>query len=354
MILQIGSILLWTVVVPFLMGLLFNDLSSDKITKLFSTWIYGLVSFFALFQIVTVTNMLTINNFPIVCQWVIGLSIGCAVLGLLVEVFRLKKAGYHRTKNIVKPKGDLPTIMLWILFTCTILFQLIQAIRLAYADGDDAYYVATSTYGATVEKMYSQIPYTGYPSEFDTRHCLAPFPLWISFLTRMSALGSSEVAHVIVPLLLIPITYIIYALIGKKVVKNSQELAMFMIFISIIQIFGNYSLYSSETFLLTRTRQGKAALACLVIPLAIYLFIVLMEKKKNNEKVSPTLYWLLFLNGIFASLCSTMGNLIYPLLIFVMSIVIFLMKRKMKEMLLLLGCCIPSIVMLLLYLKISM
>ena len=84
------------------------------------------------------------------------------------------------------PKGRFSHLLLWLCFLALLAFQLVQAVRMAYADGDDAYYVAISAITQDAENMYVKLPYTGGETGLDARHGLAPFPIWISFLARMA------------------------------------------------------------------------------------------------------------------------------------------------------------------------
>ena len=42
--------------------------------------------------------------------------------------------------------------------------------------------------------MYQKIPYTGMNTELDVRHGLAPFPIWIAWLARMTGISTVVVA----------------------------------------------------------------------------------------------------------------------------------------------------------------
>ena len=68
---------------------------------------------------------------------------------------------------------------------------------------------------------------------------------------------------------------------------GEKLLPVFMLFVSLLQIFGNYSIYPASTFFLTRTRQGKAALGNVILPFAVLLMFLLAEyaaEKKREKK----------------------------------------------------------------------
>lgn len=55
---------------------------------------------------------------------------------------------------------------------------------------------------------------------------------------------------------------------------------MFLFLIALWQIFGNISLYTTETFFLTRTWQGKSFAGNVVIPAVIWIFLLLYDSSK--------------------------------------------------------------------------
>ena len=332
MIAGIFIILFWIVLVPLGIGLSFTTKKKKKKDIVLKSYLFGLVLYLACFQVLIVANMLLENNFFHVCT-IFSYSMGfLSLLGYLITLIRgiyKKKQGLPEksVEKIVYPRSKkVESIILWVAFGGIFLFQMIQALRLTYPDGDDAYYVGTATYGANIPEMYSRIPYTGATTEFDTRHCLAPFPYVISFLSRMSHMETSIIAHCVCPVMFITFAYGIYYLMAKKLCKEKREVPLFMVIISTLFLFGNYSVYSMETFLMTRSRQGKASLGSFALPLGFYLMMLLSEKLdkqgKGQKKDRVLLYVLLACNGLVAALFTTLGNFIYPCMIGVCSLCI--------------------------------
>lgn len=352
MIVGIISILFWMILVPSGIGLLFTAGLTDKKNRAIKSCLFGLLACFSIFHVLTISNMLTVNNFDKVCPLFILCAITLSVLGGGVWI-----AGKYRNKNLQKEpvqKDDKKreTVVLWIIFGAIVIFQMVQSVRLVFSDGDDAYYVSVATYGTKIPEMYSRIPYTGEYTGLDTRHCLAPFPYVIAFLSRYSGIQASVIAHSILPMIFLLFAYGIFFLIAKEICRERREVALVMVLSSVILMFGNYSVYSAETFLMTRVRQGKASLGSFVFPLGFYLLFLLgkSEGKKTREKI--ILYVLLGLNGFVAALLSTMGNVIYPCMLMLGGLCISFGKGGLKKMLPILCACVPSGVMAVLYLMI--
>lgn len=359
MIAGIFIILLWMVLVPFGIGLLVTTWLSDRTNILLKSYLFGIAVYLALFQVIIVSNMLTVNNFFKVCTVFSYATVFLAILGIVIFGYRKfgKKAGnvISGIETSIENREALPkskrmeAIVLWVFFGAILVFQLIQSLRLTYPDGDDAYYVGVATYGADVPEMYSRIPYTGATTEFDTRHCLAPFPYVISFLSRMSHIESSVIAHSILPVFFILFAYGIYYLIAGQICKEKREISLFMLLTSILLMFGNYSVYSMETFLLTRTRQGKASLGSFALPLGFYLLLLLAKQMEQKRRDRVLIYVLLGCVGLVAALFTTMGNFIYPSMIALGSLCICFSKKEWKKLIPLAFTCIPSVCMAALY-----
>lgn len=356
MIAGILSILFWIGLVPLCVGVLITTCFQVKTDLLLKSYMFGLIVCFALFQVLSVTNMFTVNNFILVCN---HFSYGTLILGAIgVLVFVLSKVRRKKSPVVNGPaiktdedkKRNIECLVLWILFGVVVVFQLVQTLRLTYPDGDDAYYVGVATYGAYVSEMYSKVPYTGAYSGFDSRHCLAPFPYLIAFLSRMSNIPAVTIAHSVLPVCFILFAYGIYYLIAKELCSQKREVSLFMLFISVLFMFGNYSVYSMETFLMTRTRQGKASLGSFALPLAFYLLLLLAKKMDGQKRERVLYYVLLGCNGFVAALFTTMGNFIYPCMVVLGSLCICFGKKDWKKLFPLALTCVPSALMAVLYL----
>ena len=352
MIIGILSILLWLGVVPLCIGTFITAVFSVKNNRFLNKYLFGLIVYFSLFQVIAVSNMLTVNNFFDVCTGFMYVCAGLSVLGIITMVFQVVKKQKNTVTTGKKDKQKMENIVLWILFVLVVVFQLIQTLRFAFPDGDDAYYVGVATYGVHEPKMYSKIPYTGEYTGFDTRHCLAPFSYFISFLARMSGMSAAAIAHSILPIFFILFAYGIHYLIAKELCKEKREISLFMLIVSVLLLFGNYSVYSMETFLMTRVRQGKASLGGFVLLIGFYMILLLSKKLEDKKRERLGLYFLLACNGAVAALFTTMGNFIYPIMLVLGGVCVCFSKKHWKKLFPLTLCCIPNGVMAILYLLI--
>ena len=264
----------------------------------------------------------------------------------------------------MKSRTGLFVLFLWGAFAASLLFQVVQAYRLAYADGDDAYYIPISTAANLGGSMYAIDPYTGMPTLMDMRHGLAPFPLWISFIASKCGINAAVAAHSLIPLVLLPVTYVLYLEIGKLLCrdvlsgKESREradrrvlLPVFMIFVALLQIFGNYSIYPASTFLLTRTRQGKAALGNVILPFFLLLLYKIAEEVKAQGRAGiRNVLWLMAAMTA-GCLCSTMAGFLCGMLVMMTVVLLFILYRRPHILWQGLLGCVPGVVYALLYLR---
>ena len=241
------------------------------------------------------------------------------------------------------------TGILWVLFLGLLLFQLIKTVTLAYADGDDAFYVAISTITESSNKMYTNLPYSGYTTGLDVRHGLAPFPVWISFLSGLSGMPAVMTAHIAVAVVMIILGYAAFALVATRLYEDRRQQLLFLITTEVLVLFGGYSLYTTENFMLARSRQGKAALGSLIIPFLFYLLLYLFKRMDEGKKIYRRYYLLVTATVTAGCLCTTLGALLCCMLIGIAAIIGFFQYKQKKSWILLSFCCIPGAIYALLY-----
>lgn len=308
----------------------------------------GAVCLWAVFQLVSVPFILKQADFSGVVT-AYGVSAAIWILLNIISAFFCR----NREDRNISPDGEKRTgaeIAAWILFWGLLLLQLLMSIFFAFADGDDAYYVGTASVTESSNTMYRIIPYTGVTTELDVRHCLAPFPVWIAVLSRISGCPADAVSHVVMPLFVILLVYPIYALLGGCLFRERKQFVCFMIFMEILVLWGNYSFYTGETFVLTRSSQGKAIVAGIVIPFLFLILFLIGERAAGREKTEWIL-WILLGAGVIAScLCTTLGSFFSCTLIGISGICMAVAHKKFKILIPLFLCCVPA----LLYLGIFM
>lgn len=353
---QILILAFWMFVIPAAAGACFRPMSGSERRKpgeniLFS-WVGGQMLLWGVFQLICVPLVLLQREFGLVVTLFGIAAILLAVCGAGISIVSAKRSGGLRDLASAGAETFFAKrkLWLWIFFAALLVLQLVQAVRLAYRDGDDAYYVAVSAITENAETMYQKLPYTGGTTEVDIRHGLAPFPIWIAFLARVSGVRAVSVAHVAVPLLLIPMTYGIFYLLGRKLfARRERFLPLFLIFTELLVIFGDYSFYTVENFMIARSRQGKSALGSIVLPMLFLLLLTLLERLQENQKFGLDNWTLLCCVILSGCLCSTMGAFLLCMLTAVTGLCAAVSYRKWKVLPPLALCCVPCVCYALIY-----
>lgn len=350
LVVQIAILAIVLIVIPTIVGSFFAN--AHRGTKnLCFMWISGHMLLWAGFQIICVPMILLEKKFATVYVCFNIYTAILVIFALVLYFIRKHKGKFPARLKVVSKEEKNIYYVLWVLFWCIFIFQIIQCFRLAYADGDDAFYVATSVIAEESNTMYRKLAYTGGTTQVDVRYGLAPFPMWIAFLAHFSGIRTVTVAQVLVPPVLIGMAYGVYYLLGSRLfVKHKERVPLFMIFTEILILFGDYSIYTPEKFLIARSRQGKAALCAIVIPFLIFLLLVLMEKLEEKVRVNLT-YWGVLLCALTAScLCSTLGAVLTCMLVGVTGLCGAVCYRNWKVLVPMAMCCIPCVVEAILYL----
>lgn len=317
----------------------------------------GLIVSWAFFYVVSIPVIIfqtETMGFNLI-MWIYGIGMGvltlCALVLCVVRFF-IKKPVERKSlwpEDVARKVLSRADIIYLSLFLGIVVFQLIKTVFYAYADGDDAYYVALSqSLMAENNSPYLYDPYTGLYSGINYRYALAPFPLWITFISKLAGLNAATVSHICVPVFLIPITYVIYNAAARKLFKdNSTKRYMFLSLIAVFIMFSFYSFNSAEVFLLTRTRQGKEALANIIIP---FLFLEFMESAMAEAwKIKAKNYILIILIAISGALTSVFGNVLILIMLFANFLYSFYRKAAWKERIKAAAAALPGLIVLGLY-----
>ena len=362
---QIAGILFWLVIIPFCIGLLPAGFMPEDERKPGIVLLAGYFTMWAVFGLVTIPVVVFVryDNFILASRCFMALAILGAVAGVWLT-YRRRRFGRLREwmsfADCIREMSVAERIE-WLLFLLLLGFQLYKAVAYASFDGDDAYYVAASLIAQQADTMYTILPLTGRHTGLDIRHALAVFPMWIAFVAQKSRIHATILSHTIMPLVLIPLTYLVYYEIGRllfgrpdrqvKAERSGENLPLFMILMAVFQIFGNVSIYTNETFFLTRTWQGKAVAGSLVIPALLWLFLLLYGGRKKGAAAERAGIWLLLVCvNITAGICSSIAVFLVSILMAVAAFCLAIVERDYKVLFKMGAACIPNAFYVLTYL----
>lgn len=248
-------------------------------------------------------------------------------------------------KEVVKFIKENPKILA-IIAIILIGIQVYFPTRYAHIDDDDAFYVGTAVADLRSNVLYRYSGTTGVATPPRNKYVFSYFMSIYSVLSVLLNTHPAIVAHTILPAVFIPLVYIVYFELAKELFAGDlKKTWLFIIFVSVLNIFGNYSIRSNFTFLLFRVWQGKAMLANFVLPLAI-LFVL----KADRSESKLIYYLLLFITSFGGAYTTSMAigfvSITIMLLGFSIELANFKDRSILKHILnmfIYLICCIPSL-----------
>lgn len=345
-----GSVLILALtmgILPMFTGLLPTYFIAKSKRTIGVIFICGFIYNLAIFQLLAVPFVIadSMGFGKIVVSYSIVMALS-AIAGIVLMTLKKKKEGTILAEATMKRNLMPEEIVEWVMFSAIVLFQMFMFVKMTSFDGDDAYYVVQSLLTQQTGTLYRILPYTGLSTSLDLRHSLAVFPIWLAYHGKVSGIHTTVLCHQLSGLVLIPLVYMIYLEIGRVVLrKERKKLPIFMIFISIMQVFGNVSIYTGSTFFLTRTWQGKAMLGNVCIPAIIWLFLMIFESDSAEGDNNRLGFWLsLFSINIVAAMCSTASVFLLAMLIGLTGLVLSVVEKNMQILLKLIITCIPLVV----------
>ena len=361
----IGKVVYWVLRLPFLLGICpMCGMPREKRTPgvQYLSGFFVMLAVFQLFAVPLVLREADISVLVLLNLVVTSLlAVGAVVI--LVRSLRKKSWSVSLIRGVDKGMSRSTlvfTFFYWCIFLCILVFQLYMAVTRASFDGDDAYYVAQSVMADQNGSMYEVDPYTGAAARFDARHATATVTMWIAVLARMTGIHATILSHTILPLMILPVVYLIYLQIGMVLCREKRMLPVFMILMALLQMFGYVSLYTKETFLMTRTWQGKAMAGNLVFPAILWILLyfaqtIPVKKKEEVLEDRETIplrwgFWMLLLCiNTFAAMCSSLAAFLAALMIAAFGLVLSIQKRNLKLLFQLALSCVPCVIYMGLY-----
>lgn len=304
-------IFLWLVILPVFAGGICT--AFEKENSISALWLKGQFLLWAVFQAVAVPFILQERNLSelmlvyMAVSLLLGAAGGCF---LLAKRKHVHKCTISAIRLWTKPQKILAAafILLWLIQMCMLFI-------LAVNDGDDAFYMAVANISRVGGSMYTTIPYSYGSAELNYRYALAPFPVWIACLSRLSGVHTLILGHILLGILCITMSYLIYYEMGKTLfAQHRTGLLLFMFFIAILYLWGNTSSHTPESFLILRSRQGKALVAGVVFPALVCLLAKIGHRLDRKERVGFGYYFTGMTVLLTGCLGSTLGGALILLL----------------------------------------
>lgn len=294
------------IIVPVLVGFnIVKFFKNDNKSILFA-YVIGYLIEFAICELISVPMIFLKCKFTTLLYTFIGINGILCLVSILINFKNIKEIILSNFKELKTTPKILTVLCIFLICVQIYVFAFY-----AHTDDDDAFYVSTSVTTVQTNSLFKYDPETGALEGENSkiRFIIGPFPLFMSIISGVLNIHPAIVAHLIFPVIILPVIYSLYYLLAKYFFKEDKNSTLlFLVFINILNMFGGYSKKANFAFLLMRIWQGKAMLANFIIP-AIWL--VFLNGKENGFKLVD--YLLLVITIIAGNFTTSMGIGIPPI-----------------------------------------
>ena len=303
--------------------------------SLSKSFVYGTVTMWALCELVSVPLILLKADFLV---QVILLS----VLYLALIVYGILKKSFVKLLPALEGMKDF-TAFLVAAVAAVMLITYVATLQ--HTDADDSRFVVNAVDMVTTRRMFLTNPATGeaissWSGEL-SKDIFSPWACFMAYVSFVSGIKVTVVAHMFLPVALFVSVCMVYWLIsGSLLGANMTARAALIVGVLLLHVFGGYSVYSSETFALTRIWQGKAVAASFAVPVLILLLIEIY--KAASLKEGREYFIMLAVCSVGFPLLSGMGIIITLLMIGCYGLCYGIAKRSIKLMLFIWLTAVPA------------
>ena len=335
--------LFWMLILPVGMGLNITRFQNQEdVVNLSKVFFFGF--FFELISFQWLAWIFTYLKGSLTVLTILWLLIQAIAIIIGVKSYLKKKS------MILKPKKekisfDKMSVVIFAVAVAIIVFQVVFVTTHVHDDLDDSWYVGAATSSYFTNTINQISPYTGEIMQYiPIDYILSPWPVFCAMIGKLSLCHPAIIMHTFVPIIFIPMSYVAFALLAKYIFKEDfNKISWFIFFLAVLNMFGQYSIRSTSTFLLFRIWQGKAALCNIIIPLVICFFMLMAEERKSEDTIC------LFLAVTAGTMLSSMGVFLSPILLGALSFVDLIKQHKMENCIKAFVCIIPCVIQLGIY-----
>ena len=335
------------VIVPVLIGTIWANAAgvNRKIKYIAFSWLTGFLTMMAAAQVLLVPMVLRRMSFTLFFRCYTVLLLVLCILAVVLFV------GKYRPLVWEKPEALSAVTGLFIMGAVLLIGgQAGLMSNYQHIDDDDSRFVTEEVMAVEQGMMYTYNPVNGKISYWDMgevrKDMTSPWTMFVAYVSKASGVAPAILSHKYLPLFLIPLCYVVYALMGLLFFKKDiEKTAIFLILVSALHIYGYSSTHTVSAVMLLRIWQGKALVAALLLPAAFYLICELLEKEEKQ-----VWYALTAVAACAACLASGIGITTVPVVIAVGGVVNLIHRGGVGKTVKIWCTAIPSAIWLLCYL----
>jgi len=320
-------------------GSLITVRKKDEKWSLVLTIIIGFFLYYSIFFFFCVPMMLRFQTLTSLAYLWLGVI---AVVVLLSGILKGKK-WYAKAKEIGNKLKAHPLFYVGFALLC---FVQVLLITNAYNFTlDAAYYVGNVATSVLTDTMNIYDPYTGmWQDHFEMRYFFATYSMNDAIACRLTGLEALIQTKTLMTASIVIIIQCIYYLIVQELFGEDKKAGFIMLFLMTFVNFTFITIYTSHNFLLTRTFEGKAIVANLVLVVIAYLYMLLLR-----EHSARRVWWYLFIVCFGSTTVSSSANMLVPATVTVFMLPLIMIKKDIKVLPKYIACIFPGLVMTLIY-----
>ena len=216
--------------------------------------------------------------FPFACLRLktssLSLVFAIMMIGLLAISLFVNKKSFIRLRK--------PTASEWIyifIFAGLFIWQVYNAIALDFTwmSADDNAYVVWANDAVLTDKMFLINAATGVADRFSVHRAMQASLMFPATLSVLSGISVVTVEHCILQVFYLFLAYTVYYYMAEMLFKAYEKRWIFLIFVSLLYVYGYYAPFNNSFRLLMPNYQGKAVLAVSLTPL---IFSIMAEALK--------------------------------------------------------------------------
>lgn len=316
--------------------------SKDGLGKYISRFIMGWIVEIVFFQLICIPMIICNAKFTTLAMSFVILIFAICIIALLK--YKIFKNIKDTVKKIINDffelyKNNKSIFIYGVIVLILISMQVLIGV-IGYQGAEDEimdYTVAAQTLNNNT--MFRTQRYTGYECGLQdaSSRFICSWYMYRPFLALILQVHPTILGRTILIPILFIFTYMCYYLFAKTVLNDKEKITLFMLFLCIVNLFGNIRI-TSMLMMFTQIGNGKSIFSNILIPLYFLLFFRLYESEEKS------IYKILAILNI-CSVAMAPTSLIYSALIALLgTVVIAWRKKKLKIFINTLITILPNVI----------
>jgi hypothetical protein len=266
-------------VIAALLGSIPSRITKERHNGLLKSTLYGSMIMLVLFEILVIPMTMMGQSLTRLTQlWSVIIAAVSIIAAITAKGYIAENI--KRLPDRCRSLTYLDGIVLVLIF-----IQMFICVEYVFTHANDAYYVGMTTTTLTTDRLLEFSPYTGAAVHWSNYkfHMIASLPVFWAVLAKLFGVSGAFMCHSVVPVIFIPVGYILYREIGNLLFKNDKRVVnIFLIIICISNLFIGKNADASYEMLSTCIWQGGSFLYNIVLPGIFYFEFKFLKKSRKS------------------------------------------------------------------------